>query len=680
MTDLQAVHERALTRFATIQSAIRDVRLQCASDRAFVSVTGAMWQGDLQRQFENKPRFEFNKISLAIMRIFSEYRNNRIEAKFSTKDGDKNDKLADVCAALYRADNQDSDSEEAKDNAFDEAVTGGFGAYRLRACYEDEEDDENDKQRIVFETINDADTSVFFDLDSKRQDKSDANFAYIVTAKNLQNYIEEYDDSPSTWPQELKEYILNYWQTQDVVYIAEYYEVEKKTEKFQIWKSITGETKKYSNAEFKDNPELLNELLALGSKKISEKSIKRRCVHKYIMSGGKVLEDCGIIAGKYIPIVPVYGKRFFIDNIERCFGQVRLAKDAQMLKNMQMSKLAEISALSTIEKPIVTPEQIAGHQVMWQDDNIKNYPYLLINPVTDMSGNETISAPVAYTRAPQVPPAMVALLQTTEADIQSILGNQQQAEQIVANTSGKAVELVQNRVDMQTFIYLNNAAKAEKCAAKIWLSMGKDIYVEDDRKMKGINENGDKEYFDLNKEVINEDGEYEILTLDADMDIAVDIGASSSSKRQSTIRTLGEMMAVTSDPETKNVLGAMAVLNMEGEGIGSLRDYFRIKLIKMGVVKPTKEEAAQLEQEAANMPPDANTLYLQKAAEQAEAEAKRANADTVYKIAQVEKVQADSEKSKADTLKTLQDIDQTKLDSLLRLLSIVDNQQNNEVM
>ncbi len=61
------------------------------------------------------------------------------------------------------------------------------------------------------------------------------------------------------------------------------------------------------------------------------------------VSGGKVLEDAGYIAGKNIPIVVVYGKRWFVDNIERCMGAVRLAKDAQRLKNMQLSKLGEIS-------------------------------------------------------------------------------------------------------------------------------------------------------------------------------------------------------------------------------------------------------------------------------------------------------------------------------------------------
>ena len=123
--------------------------------------------------------------------------------------------------------------------------------------------------------------------------------------------------------------------------------------------------------------------------------------------------NAGYIAGKCIPIVVVYGKRWFVDNIERCMGHVRLAKDAQRLKNMQLSKLGEISALSSVEKPILVPEQVAGHQMMWAEDNLKDYPYLLINPITDQNGNQAVSGPVAYTRSAAIPPAMAALLQIT---------------------------------------------------------------------------------------------------------------------------------------------------------------------------------------------------------------------------------------------------------------------------
>ena len=125
-------------------------------------------KGPIGEQFENKPRFEVNKIHLSVIRIINEYRNNRIAVDFVSKDGSPDDGLAETCNGLYRADEQDSVADEAFDNAFEEGVGGGFGAWRLRTTYEDDEDDENEKQRIRFEPIYDADSSVL--LRSRRKE------------------------------------------------------------------------------------------------------------------------------------------------------------------------------------------------------------------------------------------------------------------------------------------------------------------------------------------------------------------------------------------------------------------------------------------------------------------------------------------------------------------------------
>ena len=659
---LRKVHEDSMRLFAEAESVARPERIQCLSDRRFVSITGAMWEGDLANQFENKPKFEVNKIMLAIIRIINEYRNNRISVDFVSKEGGEYNKLAETCTDLYRADELDSCADEAYDNCFEEGITGGFGAYRFCAEYEDEGDEENDKQRVKIEPIFDADSCVFFNASAKRQDKSDATDCWVLTSMSHDEYIETYGDNPASWPKSINEQQFD-WASPNAVYVAEHYKVETRTETVRLWQGLDGETERYTQEDFDADETLEATLLAVGSKEIKVKKVKTQCVHKYIESGAGVLEDCGIIAGKYIPVVPFYGKRWFIDNVERCMGQVRLAKDAQRLKNMQLSKLGELSALSSVEKPILSPEQVMGHQQMWADDNIKNYPYLLINPITDIMGNSTLAPPIAYTKAPSIPPAMAALLQVTEQDMSDILGNQQGGDEIVSNISGKAVEMIQTRLDGQTFIYFSNMAKTKKRGGEIWLSMMQDIAVEEGRKMKGINANGDPVTIELMKPIVSEDGEVEVendLT-EADFDVAATIGASSASKRQATVRSLMGMMQITQDPETLQVLGAMAMMNMEGEGITEVRDYFRSRLIKQGVVKPSKEEAATLAEEQANTPPDANQEYLKAAAEQAQAEATKARADTVYTIAR-------SEETKAKTIKTLSEVDDLEQQQVLTLI------------
>jgi hypothetical protein len=651
---LAAIHQEALAEFDNIQSAMRDERLQCLQDRRFYSIAGAQWEGPLGEQFENKPKFEVNKIHLAVIRIINEYRNNRITVDFVSKEGKEYDKLADTCDGLYRADEQDSGAEEAYDNAFEEGVAGGFGAWRLRTVYENEEDEEDEKQRIRIEPIFDADSSVFFDLNAKRQDKADAKRCFVITSMTRQAYKDEWGDDPASWPKEVHQYEFD-WLTPDVVFVAEYYRVEEKRETVYIWETLSGDEERYKDADFEADETLEERLMAVGSREVRQKNIKRRRVRKYILSGAKILEDCGYIAGKCIPIVPMYGKRWFVDNVERCMGHVRLAKDAQRLKNMQLSKLGEISALSSVEKPILTPEQVAGHQMMWADDNIKNYPYLLVNPITDANGNQAISGPIGYTKPPQIPQALAALLQITEQDMQDLLGNQQAGEELQPNISGKAVELVQNKLDMQTFIYMSNMSKAIKRSGEIWLSMARDVLVEEGRKMKSIGPQNEMQSVELAKPVVNDKGEIEIENdlSEAEFDVNVDVGPSSSSKRAATVRALTGMASLTDDAETKQVLGAMAMMNMEGEGITEVRDYFRKKLLRMGVVKPTEEEQQTMADEQANQQPDPNTQYLQAAADEASANATQARAKTILTVAQ-------ADETKAQTMKILADVDSSE--------------------
>jgi len=655
------VHYEALSEFDGIQSAMRDERMQCLSDRRFYSIAGAQWEGALQQQFENKPRFEVNKVHLSVMRIINEYRNNRITVDFVSKEGNEDDQLADTCDGLYRADEQDSVADEAYDNAFEEAVGGGFGAWRLRNEYEDEYDDEDDRQRVRIEPIYDADSSVFFDLNAKRQDKSDARSCYVLTAMTRESYIDQWNDDPASWPKEISEQFFD-WSTPDMVYVAEVYKVEERNETIRIFQTIDGEEERYSEADFENDDTLEETLAAVGTVEVRQKRVKRRKVRKYLMSGGGILEDYGYIAGDQIPIVPVYGKRWFVDNIERCMGHVRLAKDAQRLKNMQLSKLGEISALTPIEKPIFLPEQVAGHEMMWAEDNLKNYPYLLVNPVQDANGNEMASGPIGYTKPPQIPAAMAALLQITEQDMQDILGRQEAGEEMVSNISGKAVELIQSRLDMQSFIYMSNMAKAVKRSGEIWLSMARDILVEPGRKMKSVGTQGQLSTVELGRPMLNEQTgaiEYENDLSGAKFDVAVDVGPSSSSKRQATVRSLVGMIQISQDPETRTVLTAMAMMNMEGEGIGEVREFFRKKLVQMGVIEPTEKEAAEMMQAMQNQQPDPNALYLQAAAAEAQAKAVKAQADTEYTMAR-------AEETRAKTVETLASVESNQRESAIK--------------
>lgn len=674
---LTDIHYRAITEFDTIQAAVKDEREQSLEDRRFYSIAGAQWEGPLSEQFENKPKFEVNKIHLSVIRIINEYRNNRVTVDFTPKDN-KEDDLADACDSLYRADEQDSDAMEAYDNAFEEAVGGGIGAWRLRAEYEDEEDEEDDRQRIKIEPIFDADSCVFFDLNAKRQDKSDAKHCFVLTGMSYEAFEAEYpDEDPTNWSKTVESTEFD-WSTPKTVYIAEYYVVEDCRDTIRVFLNLDETETTYRNKDFKHNPELEQELKDVGAIEIRTKKVKTKRVRKYVMSGSKILEKPVYIAGKNIPIVPIYGKRWIVDNVERAMGHVRLSKDVQRLKNMQVSKLAEYAALDTREKPILTPEQIAGHETMWAEDNIKNYPFLLINPITDADGVALNQGPVSYTKPSTLPQSMAALLQLTDVDMKEILGSAQVGDEMSSNMSGKAVELIQTRLDMQTFIYMSNFAKGMKRGGQIWLSMAQDLYVEENRMMKTVDDNDSASTVELMKPMIDDKGNvfHENDLSKAKFDVNVDVGPLSSSSRAATVRAVTGMMGLTQDPADQSVMSAIAMMNMEGEGISDVREYYRKKLVGLEVLEPNEEdqERMQAQQEAAAQQTDPNAEFLKAAAikETADAELKKVTAIKV--AADADKIIEQTKLTKAQTLETLSGIENSNVKTMTEAMNTVSAQ------
>jgi hypothetical protein len=208
---------------------------------------------------------------------------------------------------MWRADSYHFKAQQARDNAVGKRSSAGFGAYRLKNEWADPYDKDSDDQRInPGLTIADADQRVFFDGNSKLYDKSDARYAFVLTADTKATFEDEHD-APASWPDPAAVKPLYDWFTPDVVIKAEYYEVEEVDAKLVILThEASGEEQRHWDDELSRGD--LDDYRKQGwTSKTSSR--KRRRVHKYLMSGAEVLKDQGYIAGTCIPIVPVYGKR-----------------------------------------------------------------------------------------------------------------------------------------------------------------------------------------------------------------------------------------------------------------------------------------------------------------------------------------------------------------------------------
>lgn len=663
---LADLHAKALQQFEDSYNATSTDRQKAIASRRFVNIAGAQWDWDEKDEFKNKAKFELDHVSGAVQRIKNEYRKNRISAKFLPKDGTESDALADACASRFRADTQDASGREARDLAFDCSVEGGFAGVRVRA-----EVEKGEQQRICLEPIYDAEISLFFDVNAKKKDKSDAYHAFYVEPWSEAAFKEEFKGEPVDWPDHLKGRFKFEWfgaTVNKMVMVAEYFVKEDFTQTYHVFEGYN-DTQEVLEDDLDEAK--LAELEATGYVETGTRDEEIHRVAKYVLNGAKVLKGPETIPGTEIPLIPQYGQRTVIERVERFKGHVTKAMDGQIIYNLLVSKVGEDATISSAGKPIFLAEQIARHSQLWHDDQTENYPYLTVDPVYDQDGKLLPTGPIGYTQPPEVPPAVAALIQLTKQDISDMMGNPQNAETVEPDVSGVALDLIQGRIDMQAYGYLDNAADTERRIAEVWQSMASVVYdAKNDsnkgRKLKTLSEDGKRGTVEIGKQVLDSKTGKQIAEIDfsrAAFDIEVDVGPTSASRRSAIVRTVSGLMGQTTDPEVTTVLTHVALMNLEAEGMQDVRDYSRKKLLAMGVVKPTKEEQAEMEQAAAaaqgQQQPDPNLIMASAMAEEALAKAEKARADTG-------KAAADTELAKAKTAETLAGIPIAQHESAVR--------------
>ncbi len=651
-----------MLRFDRAYTPQQDVREKCIEATRFARVPGGQWEGataagtKLDDQFEKYPKFEINKVATELNRIIAEYRNNRITVKFRPGDREASEELANKLNGLFRADYEETDGGEACDNAFDDAATGGFGCFRLTSMLVNEYDPMDDRQRIAIEPVYDPSRSVWFDPDAKKYDKSDALWAFCMYSLSPEKYESEYGKTP---PASLDVTTISSWEFDwfepEVVYIAKYYEVRKESvDVISYQQPLTGEIATYDSDQIED---IEDELAEAGFVEVARRSVKRRRVYVSVVDGQNFLEKPRRIPGEHIPLIPVYGKRWFIDDIERVEGHIAKAMDPQRLYNLQVSMLADTAAQDPGSIPTVDPEQVKGYEDHWANRNKKRPAYLPIRPPRDKQGNPTgPAAPASYTPQAQLNPAIATMLQLTSADIQEVTGGSQAMQQMPSNVAQETVNNLMNRADMASFIYLDNMAKSLKRAGEVWLSMAREVYGSE-REVRVVNEDGTDDIALMNAQVVDRQTGRVVALNDLSTgryDVTVDVGPSYTARRDATVSVLTNVLnsMLPTDPLRPAVQGII-MDNLDGEGLEDFKEFNRKQLLTSGIAKPRNQEEQQIVQQAqmaAQSQPNPEMVLAQAQMVAAEAENKKADNATRETVIKAFTAQQDAQESQANVV------------------------------
>lgn len=643
--DHNEIHERAMRRFDDAVMPQMPVRELALLARRFADIPGAMWEGAVGDAYGAESiKLEFPKLKRALRKLENDFRQNRIEPDFRPSGGKSDAQTADTLDGLYRADAKFFKAQQARDNARSEAAKGGFGAYRLMNDWADPLDKDSDYQRVnPAYLIADADQSVFFGP-STLYDKSDAKFAFVLTGWSPEAFKEEYgDDKAVSWPDASDRRWTYDWFRPDTVAVCEYYEVEDKDEWVLIF---TQETSEEEQRHWQKDltAEDIADLRAQGFKQRKRKAKRRRC-HKYVLSGAEVLEDCGYIAGGNIPIVPVYGERAYVDGVEWFRGLVQQNMDMVRVFNAVMSSLYEITTLAPYERPIFAAEQMPPNLAdMWARGNIDRHPYALVNPLLNPNdGSIAAAGPVGKVETPQVPATLAAMVEMLNGLFSE---DDQNPEEVKANTSADAMDIAAARVDAKSGIFLDNDRQSTQRGGELYLAMACEVYVEPGRTVEVMTEDGDDGEEELHKDV-SDNGELKVVNNFAAgrYKVVADVAETTTTRRDRTVKqmlTYAEVSVQAQDMEGAQAALITAGLNMDGEGIGDFQDWQRARALKLGLVKPNEDEKAQAEQEAQQQGPDAQQQLAQAQMQLIAAQAQKAMTAAGLDQAKIQQVMADA--------------------------------------
>ncbi len=621
--------------FSNAYSAAETNYRKCSEDVKFLVVNGAQWEQSSRRiktnLFKNKPKPEINKLFRSVNRVIGQMQGLELQAIISSASDEAQDKDAELLQGRWRNDFAVSDGIEAQNNADFEAGTGGFGAFKLAAKYEDEYDPDQDKQYLCVEPIYDAYNSVYFNAGAIRKDKADAVQCWEVFGANRKLIEDEYGVSEISSFDSGNNVTGSNQGVSDTgldITLAHYWEViTKKVQLFTF--EIDGEPLVIETGDGKGKDEYGNEYsredikLLKDMHEYTQRPRRKRYVEYTLMSGSEDLVKVQRIPFERVPVIPRYGYHHVIDGMEIFYGEVRHQRDGQVMENMTVSALMQIQAGNHVEIPEYTPTQIQKYAAQRAAAKEENPAFLMLDVDKTVQGQPIIG------RVGTIAPA------TASSGLQQVIAYTDQANKETAgtgqstlpsNVSATAVQQINDRQDQSYMQLIQNKEQSLRALCKAWIPAAQSLYFTNSRKIRVQGEDGNYSQVTTMQEDYSPDGQsYGMYKNSArgKFDVTVKAEASHESKKQAELDTYKEMMQYTPmDTPMCQMISNLMIQSTTGQGGELVRKMARYQELQMAMqmgINPqprNEEEEKYLQQlmqqmEQAQQQPDPQQQMMQ---------------------------------------------------------------------
>lgn len=483
----------ARERFKIVHTAEFDIRNAALEDLRFAyNVDEGQWDAATraERLADKRPCLTMNKLRKFLSVVANRERENRVAVKAKPVDDQGDVEKAAIFEDLIRQIEYQSGADIIYAETGEQAAAGGFGYWRILTEFTQDSFD----QDIFIRGIENP-FSVF--MDPRRQ------YCFIRDALTTAEFKAQYPDTPLIdWDQSGigEEYTL--WYETDKVYVVEYFVKEPVTR--QLAQIRDGATKEVKIVEMKDGitaDEIRNE----GHEVIKTRSAKGHKVTWYKMTGHEIIESREW-PGLEIPVVEVLGDKVNIAGKVYKRSLIRDGKDPQRMYNYGLTSIVEKIALVPKAPFILTPQEISGHEEMWNQANEKTFPYLLYNAQGQRVPARQMPA--------QVDTGFMAIINIANNDIKDTLGMYESFVGEQSNErSGRAIKMRQQRGDLGTFHFPDNMSRAIIETGRILIDIIPRIY-DTERVLRLRNEEDAERFVTINQTVFDEETARDVLIND----------------------------------------------------------------------------------------------------------------------------------------------------------------------
>lgn len=573
------------TCYSESEDYFSEVRSNTLEDTKFS--LGDMWPKDIKEQREShlnkRPCVVVNKIEPLVYRIVNGAKQQSLGIRVKPVDGVADIKTANALSGLIRNIEYVSNAKLAYMWAYECAVRGGVGYFRIDEQYVS--DDSFDMMPFI-NRIRDP-WSVFWDPQSQTQDGSDARWCLIVNQISKAEAAEYGIDERDALSTSKKKF----WTRDESILIGEMFWTEYIED--TLIELDSGELILLSQITEDNKPMLSVPGMVVRKRKIKVKIIKwaKTCQNK-------VLEKT-TVNGKYIPIVPVYGRESYIEGKVDYKGITRNSKDSNRMYNYMSSLQVERIALAPRVSFIAAAGQIEDFEEDWKLANTQNIPVLQYTPV---SLNGSIVPPPQRSESISADPSIERYMVIAQNDIKetssiadSYLGRPGN------EVSGKAIEARVSQGDTSTFDFLDNVVIGIKQGGKIILDKLPRI-ITGPRAARILGADGEEELIWLNKQYSEEKtGKRKFFDIQSGVyDVEVDVGTGDKTRRERAVETLSVIL--NTNPQAGNLIMDLLVKNMDIKDADKVSKRFRTLL-------PPQVIAAEEGENPDN--PDLNALQTQ---------------------------------------------------------------------